>query len=94
MCGEYRRLTPIPCTGCKYCEPRPHGVNIPAVFGIYNDAMMFSAPEHGRFAYANWVSEAERGDKCLACGECETKCPQGIAIIEWLEKADRFLTAV
>jgi predicted aldo/keto reductase-like oxidoreductase len=56
--------------------------------------MMFNAPEHGRFAYANWVPEAERGDKCLACGECETKCPQGIAIIEWLEKADRYLTAV
>ncbi len=91
---EYRRLTPIPCTDCKYCQPCPNGVNIPALFGIYNDAMMFNAPEHGRFAYANWVPEVERGDKCLACGECETKCPQGIAIIEWLEKADRFLTAV
>ena len=94
VCDEYRRLTPIPCTDCKYCQPCPNGVNIPAVFGVYNDAMMFNAPEHGRFAYANWVPEAERGDKCLACGECETKCPQGIAIIEWLEKADRYLTAV
>ena len=89
---EYRRLTPIPCTDCKYCQPCPHGVNIPAVFGIYNDAMMFNAPEYGRFAYANWVPEAERGDKCLACGECETKCPQHIAIIEGLEEADRYLT--
>ncbi len=90
---EYRRLAPIPCTDCKYCQPCPNGVNIPRVFDVYNQAMMFDAPEHARFVYANWVSEAERGDKCLACGECETKCPQHIAIIEWLETADRYLTA-
>ena len=44
VCDQYRRLTPIPCTDCKYCQPCPNGVNIPAVFGIYNDAMMFNAP--------------------------------------------------
>lgn len=90
---QYRRLAPIPCTDCKYCQPCPNGVNIPRVFDVYNQAMMFDAPEHARFVYANWVPEAERGDKCIACGECETKCPQHIAIIEWLEKADRYLTA-
>lgn len=89
---QYRRLAPIPCTDCKYCQPCPNGVNIPRVFDVYNQAMMFDAPEHARFVYANWVPEAERGDKCLACGECEAKCPQHIAIIEWLERADRYLT--
>ena len=54
---------------------------------------MFNAAEEMRKTYAIWVSEAERGDKCLACGECETKCPQGIEIIEWLEKADRYLAS-
>lgn len=90
---EYRRLTPIPCTECKYCQPCPNGVNIPTIFSFYNEAMMFNAPGYARYAYANWLSEAERGDRCLACGECETKCPQHIAIIEWLERADRYLTA-
>ena len=90
---EYRRLIPIPCTDCKYCLPCPNGVNIPRVFEIYNQAIMFNVPEHGRYAYANWLEEAERADNCLACGECETKCPQHIAIIEWLEKADRYLSA-
>lgn len=89
---QYRRLAPIPCTDCKYCQPCPNGVNIPGIFDAYNQAMMFDAPEHARFVYANWVPEAERGDKCIACGECETKCPQHIAIIEWLETADRYLT--
>lgn len=90
---QYRRLAPIPCTDCRYCLPCPNGVNIPDVFDVYNQAMMFDAPEHARFVYAHWVPEAERGDKCLACGECETKCPQHIAIVEWLERADRYLAA-
>jgi len=90
---EYRRLIPIPCTDCKYCLPCPNGVSIPRVFEFYNQAIMFNVPEHGRYAYANWLEEAERADNCLACGECETKCPQHIAIIEWLEKADRYLSA-
>lgn len=90
---EYRRMSPIPCTDCKYCQPCPNNVAIPRIFDIYNQAMMFDAPAHARFVYANWVPEAERGDRCIACGECETKCPQHIAIIEWLETADRYLTA-
>jgi hypothetical protein len=88
---EYRRLSPIPCTDCKYCQPCPNGVNIPSVFALYNEAMMFNAPGYARHAYANWLPEGERGDRCLACGECETKCPQHIAIMDWLEKADALL---
>jgi predicted aldo/keto reductase-like oxidoreductase len=54
---------------------------------------MFDAWQHARYAHANRRPEAKRGDRCLACGECETKCPQHIAIIDWLERADRFLAA-
>ncbi|MBM4457949.1 MAG: aldo/keto reductase [Chloroflexi bacterium] len=90
---QYRALSPIPCTDCKYCQPCPNNVAIPRIFDLHNQAMMFNAPGHARNAYMQWVPEAERGDRCLECGECEPKCPQGIAIIEWLEKADRYLTA-
>lgn len=90
---EYQRLTPIPCTECKYCQPCPNGVNIPGVFSFYNRAMMFNAAAYARQAYAGWLSEAERADKCLQCGECEAQCPQHIQIIEWLEKVDAFMTA-
>jgi predicted aldo/keto reductase-like oxidoreductase len=40
------------------------------------------------------VREGERANCGLECGECESQCQQGIEIIEWLEKADRYLTAV
>ena len=33
----------------------------------------------------------ERADRCTACGDCVEKCPQGIAVPEWLEKAQSFL---
>jgi hypothetical protein len=88
---EYRRLTPVPCTECKYCQPCPNGVNIPLIFGFYNEAVMFNAQGYGQYAYNNWIPEDQRADKCIACGECEAKCPQHIQIVEWLETAGEYL---
>ncbi len=90
---EYRRLTPIPCTDCKYCQPCPNGVSIPAIFRIYNEAMMFNAAGHARTVYAQ-LAEDERADKCLECGECESQCPQKIEIMQWLPKVDEYLHAL
>jgi hypothetical protein len=89
----YLALCPIPCTDCRYCQPCPNGVAIPRIFKIYNEAVMFEAPQRSRVAYQQWVREEERANCCLQCGECEAKCPQGIEIMEWLEKAHNFLTA-
>jgi uncharacterized protein len=89
---KYRELCPIPCTDCKYCLPCPNEVAIPRIFALYNEATMYNAVERSRFAYHQWIREEERANCCLQCGECEAKCPQGIAIMDWLEKADRFFT--
>ena len=37
----YEALCPVPCTDCKYCLPCPSGVNIPRVFDIYNDGVIY-----------------------------------------------------
>ena len=89
----YQALAPIPCTDCKYCQPCPNGVNIPRIFALYNEAMMYNTPQQARIAYERWMKAEERADKCLECGECESACPQGIAIIDWLKKTDQFLVA-
>jgi uncharacterized protein len=89
--AEFQRLAPIPCTECGYCQPCPNNVQIPKIFGYYNQAMMFNAREYARFSYSNWIAPENRADKCLKCGECEEKCPQHIAIMEWLETVDRYL---
>jgi len=90
---QYSALTPIPCTDCKYCQPCPNKVAIPRIFDLYNTAMIYNAPDRARRAYEQWVREEERANCCLECGECESKCPQGIEIIEWLGKADRYLVS-
>ena len=90
----YRELSPIPCTSCRYCMPCPQGVAIPEVLELYNDAHMYdnlAAPADGVLRV--FFAEDERADRCTACGECEEKCPQGIAVAGWLEKAQAFLGA-
>ena len=88
---KYRELCPIPCTDCKYCLPCPNEVAIPRIFALYNEATMYNAVDRSRFAYHQWIREEERANCCLQCGECEAKCPQGIKIMDWLEKADVLL---
>jgi hypothetical protein len=87
---KYRELTPIDCTKCEYCLPCPNGVNIPRIFEIYNEAVMYNEYRSARMFYS-WLKEEERANLCKQCGECKERCPQGIEIFEWLEKAHQVL---
>ncbi len=90
---QYDALSAIPCTNCKYCQPCPNDVAIPRIFELYNQAVMFNARDPMRAAYTHWVREEERADNCIECGECETKCPQEIDIIDWLKQVHTYFTA-
>lgn len=87
----YNELSPIPCTSCNYCMPCPNGVNIPGVFRIHNDVTLYDDEDRPRMLYQIRLTEDERADKCIACGECLEKCPQEIEIPEWMEKAHELL---
>jgi predicted aldo/keto reductase-like oxidoreductase len=89
--AEYDRLCPIPCTDCKYCLPCPSGVNIPRVFEIYNDLMMYGDENRAQMVYNMFMKEDERANLCIECGECLDKCPQMIEIPDWLAKAHEVL---
>jgi len=86
----YRGLIPIPCTACKYCMPCSSGVEIPDIFEMYNDAIMYGEPREARWRYRQ-LKEEERADRCTNCGECADVCPQEMDIPGWLEKAHAFL---
>jgi predicted aldo/keto reductase-like oxidoreductase len=90
---QYRELSPIPCTDCGYCQPCPEGVFIPRIFETYNEGVMYNQPERIKGWYNSdwWLKAEQRADRCVQCGECETKCPQDIAIMEWLEKVHQAL---
>ncbi len=87
----FRGLSPIDCTNCMYCMPCPHGVNIPGVFGIYNDATMYGDPRRSKALYLMRLTEEERADKCEDCEECLEFCPQAIDVPDWMETAHELL---
>ncbi len=84
----YESMNPIPCTGCKYCQPCPNKVNIPRIFEFYNDKAVndnFYASLHYSLGFG--FPAEQRADNCQECGECLEKCPQHINIPEELKKA-------
>ena len=83
----------VGCTGCAYCMPCPHGVDIPATFLCYNKMYSESKTE-GRFEYARNIGMREKpgfATLCVGCGLCEKHCPQHIAIREKLKDANKAL---
>ncbi|HJX03487.1 MAG TPA: aldo/keto reductase [Dehalococcoidia bacterium] len=87
----YRKLAPVPCTGCKYCMPCPNGVDIPRNFEIYNDAFIYNDAEACRFVYKSPINKAHQAGLCVECGDCLEKCPQGLQIPDLLNKVHSFL---
>ena len=85
----------IPCTTCEYCMPCPYGVNIPANFAYYNEAVngkILPLPDKAAADYAErkqkfvdgyqkaLADEKTWAYKCQDCEECLSKCPQQIRI--------------
>ena len=83
----------VGCTGCGYCMPCPHGVDIPGNFYYYN-LMYIEKKRRTRIEFAQNIAlkkDPGYASKCVACGKCEKHCPQHIPIIEMLKKADKEL---
>jgi len=73
---------------CGYCAPCPSGVAIPETFSAYNTGAMFNAWKAAAWQYDTFfASQGHGADQCQECGACETKCPQGIPIMEKLKEA-------
>lgn len=79
----------VPCTGCGYCMPCPHNVDIPMCFTCYNDKK--SGIETGLLTEAYYIQRTHnhQASLCAGCGKCEKHCPQGIAIREELKKVQK-----
>ena len=86
-----RERAPVPCTQCGYCRPCPSGVNIPRNFELYNDSVIYDDPAIPRAVYARFMPEGERAGACTSCRECEEKCPQRIAISEYMPEVHAVL---
>jgi len=98
---ECRSLAELYCTGCGYCMPCPHGVDIPGNFSLMNHHRVYGLTDWAKRRYAHKPKEREEGDEkaklyagaCTECGECEPKCPQKIPIIQQLAETHTALGA-
>jgi predicted aldo/keto reductase-like oxidoreductase len=79
----------IPCTGCNYCMPCPHNVNIPACFTAYNVSytvgMIAGIQQYMTSTGATDKRKNYAAHNCRECGKCQQKCPQHIPIIKSLK---------
>ncbi len=84
-----RKLADLYCTGCRYCMPCPHGVNIPANFSALNLARVYGLTKTAERSYAG----LKKGQAawCVDCGACLPKCPQRIPIPKQLRATTRML---
>jgi len=87
--AAYSKSGVIACTGCSYCIPCPHGVTIPRIFSIYNHYRLLNFRIPFDNGYAT-LAESERASACVGCGLCEQKCPQHLAISEYMREIDAF----
>ena len=77
------------CTGCGYCMPCPQGVDIPKNLGFLNQYFLFEeadAKDKCKYFYNVQLSDSEKALNCVACHDCEEKCPQHIFIPNFLEE--------
>jgi predicted aldo/keto reductase-like oxidoreductase len=85
--------TKVGCTGCRYCQPCPAGIDIPALFSAWN-SMYLEGKSRGRHQYYQTVELRDHpafASACLGCGRCERLCPQHIPVREAIVEADRDL---
>ena len=80
----------VPCTGCSYCtEGCPMHIAIPKYFSLYNAEIQELKEKdftsQGTY-YGNLTQTFGKASDCIACGQCESVCPQHLPIIENLKR--------
>lgn len=83
----------LPCTACRYCVPHcPMELDIPNLLSLYNEYRSKEVKDGFIAPMAIAVMpEDKRPGNCIACGACESVCPQALSIPDALaELAENF----
>ncbi len=75
----------IPCTACHYCTGGcPMNVAIPEIFNVIN-RRKGSVEFRTKREYGIVTLGKGKASDCIACGQCESVCPQHLPIIDLLK---------
>lgn len=82
------KIPQIGCTACKYCTPGcPMDISIPDIFRTINTLSRYPDDWRSKNFYSGLIQRSGKASDCVACGQCESVCPQHLPIIELMEKA-------
>ena len=80
--AEIKAFKTVPCTKCAYCMPCPAGLDIPAIFAMYNDFKLFG----NKFGFRREMEKLEvKPGECISCGNCMNACPQRLEIPQLMQ---------
>lgn len=83
---EIKKFSELYCTGCKYCQPCPAGIDIPQIFQIWTYYNVYGLKDHAKGMMRHYLSGGGKTfNDCKHCGLCESKCPQKLEIRKNLE---------
>ena len=78
----------IACTACHYCTGGcPKNIAIPEIFTVYN-RKEGSVEFRIKREYSIVTTGKGKASDCIACGQCESACPQHLPIITLLKKCE------
>ena len=76
------------CVYCNHCQPCPMTIDIAAV-NKYLDIARLDSAQIPPSVRQHYTSLATTGADCIACGECENRCPFGVPVMANMEEAAR-----
>lgn len=82
----------IGCTACRYCcAGCPMKISIADVFRAVNTIRLYHEQFRPKAFYSGLVARSARASACIACGQCESVCPQHLPVIALLKEASALL---
>jgi predicted aldo/keto reductase-like oxidoreductase len=81
--ADFAQYTPGECVYCNHCLPCPQAIDIGQTMRLHDLGRAGVTPAL-REAYDAMATAA---DDCIACGDCEARCPFGVQVVPAMERA-------
>ncbi len=79
------------CTACGYCSPCPEDITVGSALSYYN-AYTYLGMDEAREAFnGHQWQDGMRLDNCTYCGLCESRCPNGLPVVDIIKRAQQAL---